>query len=128
MSTTRERSLWELITAAILVGFLVGFVAVLCIGNYYRAKRAMERQRERRLRATAGSTPYDSPRSLHSSATESTANTMDHNERKQLLGRQLPELPRRRGLNSFVNEEQHDLLLFPDRDSTEHEQPKIMRV
>lgn len=127
MSNPRERSLWELVSAAVLVGFLVGFVAVLCIGNYYRAKRAMERQRERRLRTQgAGSTPYDSPRSLHSSATESTANTMDNNERKHLLGRQLPDLPRRRGLNSVHEEAPHDLLLFSDRDSTE--QAKIMRV
>ena len=35
--------------AVIFVGFLVGFISVLCIGNYYRAKRAMERQRQRRL-------------------------------------------------------------------------------
>ena len=31
------------------VGFLVGFITVLCIGNYFRAKRAQERQRQRRL-------------------------------------------------------------------------------
>lgn len=31
------------------VCFLIGFVAVLCLGNYYRALRAMERQRQRRL-------------------------------------------------------------------------------
>jgi len=30
-------------------GFLVGFITVLCIGNYFRAKRAQERQRQRRL-------------------------------------------------------------------------------
>lgn len=36
------------------VGFLTGFVAVLCIGNYYRAKRAMERQRQRRLARLSG--------------------------------------------------------------------------
>lgn len=29
--------------------FLVGFITVLCIGNYFRAKRAQERQRQRRL-------------------------------------------------------------------------------
>jgi hypothetical protein len=27
----------------------VGFITVLCIGNYFRAKRAQERQRQRRL-------------------------------------------------------------------------------
>lgn len=31
------------------VVFLVGFISVLCIGNYFRAKRAQERQRQRRL-------------------------------------------------------------------------------
>lgn len=28
---------------------LVGFITVLCVGNYFRAKRAQERQRQRRL-------------------------------------------------------------------------------
>jgi hypothetical protein len=27
----------------------VGFITVLCIGNYFRAKRAQERQRQRRM-------------------------------------------------------------------------------
>lgn len=31
------------------MAFLVGFITVLCIGNYFRAKRAQERQRQRRL-------------------------------------------------------------------------------
>jgi len=31
------------------VGFLVGFITVLCIGNFFRAKRAQERQRQRRI-------------------------------------------------------------------------------
>jgi hypothetical protein len=127
----RERSLWELVVAAVLIGFLVGFVFVLCLGNYYRAKRAMERQRERRLRTQAGHAAMGSPHSLHSSATESTANTMDNinnHEKKYLLERrqqQLPELPRRRGFNAPSESPTEDLLLFPDRDS---EQPKIIRV
>ena len=33
----------------IFVGVLVGFITVLCIGNYFRAKRAQERQKQRRL-------------------------------------------------------------------------------
>jgi hypothetical protein len=36
------------------VGFLTGFVAVLCIGNYYCAQRAMERQKHRRLARLSG--------------------------------------------------------------------------
>ena len=27
----------------------MGFITVLCIGNYFRAKRSQERQRQRRL-------------------------------------------------------------------------------
>jgi len=46
---SRGRSLIELVLAVTFVGFLVGFVAVLCVGNYFRAKRAAERQRQRRL-------------------------------------------------------------------------------
>ena len=37
------------------VVFLVGFITVLCIGNYFRAKRAQERQRQRRLAKLAAS-------------------------------------------------------------------------
>jgi len=55
-------------------GFLVGFITVLCIGNYFRAKRAQERQRQRRLNkqaaaqqaqsgAQATSSSFASPRS-----------------------------------------------------------------
>ncbi|KAL7481242.1 hypothetical protein ACHAW6_006916, partial [Cyclotella cf. meneghiniana] len=34
--------------AICFVAFLIGFITVLCIGNYFRAKRAQERQRQRR--------------------------------------------------------------------------------
>lgn len=153
----RDRSLWELILATFFVAFLVGFVCVLCIGNYFRAKRAMERQRElrrRRANSSAGgsgtnqngsSHTTDSPRSL---ASESTANTdnqqnyhnVNNNERRYLLGggppqpRGPPELPRRRaGLLSGPSPSPptEDLLLFPDReggDGSGGEKPKIMRV
>lgn len=46
---TRGRSIFEVILAVCFTGFLVGFITVLCIGNYFRAKRAQERQRQRRL-------------------------------------------------------------------------------
>eukprot|EP00553_Chaetoceros_curvisetus_P012691 CAMPEP_0204639060 /NCGR_PEP_ID=MMETSP0717-20131115/41585_1 /ASSEMBLY_ACC=CAM_ASM_000666 /TAXON_ID=230516 /ORGANISM="Chaetoceros curvisetus" /LENGTH=103 /DNA_ID=CAMNT_0051659027 /DNA_START=144 /DNA_END=455 /DNA_ORIENTATION=+ len=46
---SRGRSIFEVIVAVCFVGFLVGFITVLCIGNYFRAKRAQERQRQRRL-------------------------------------------------------------------------------
>lgn len=42
---SRGRSLGEVILAVTIVGFVTGFVMVLCIGNYFRAKRAAERQR-----------------------------------------------------------------------------------
>lgn len=56
-----------------------GFVTVLCIGNYYRAKRAMERQRRRRLNVP------DSPRSSStvSSGGEQQALLLHH--RRDLL-------------------------------------------
>ena len=47
--SSRGRSLNETLIAAVFGGFLTGFIFVLCIGNYYRAKRAMERQKQRRL-------------------------------------------------------------------------------
>jgi Tfp pilus assembly protein PilV len=45
----RGRSLIEVILAVCFVAFLVGFISVLCVGNYFRAKRAQERQRQRRM-------------------------------------------------------------------------------
>ncbi|KAL7460281.1 hypothetical protein ACHAXS_000744 [Conticribra weissflogii] len=46
---SRGRSHNEAIAAIIFAGFLTGFIFYLCVGNYQRAKRAMERQRKRRL-------------------------------------------------------------------------------
>ena len=67
------------------VSFLIGFVAVLCIGNYYRAKQAMERQKHKRLAKLSGHRGngvigIDSPRSDHS-----TASTQFHDEHQQDL-------------------------------------------
>merc|ERR1719491_443885 len=45
----RGRSSNEFIAAIIFAGFLAGFIFYLCLGNYQRAKRAMDRQRKRRL-------------------------------------------------------------------------------
>lgn len=96
--STRGRSLTEVILAVIFVGFLTGFICVLCIGNYYRAKRAMERQRQRRLARLMGDNRgmmMDSPSTIASSPRSSNAS----DEEQYLLmstGRG-PELPRRRG-------------------------------
>lgn len=80
--------------AVTFVGFLTGFVVVLCIGNYFRAKRAQERQRQRRLaklgggggvvyeRDGGGSLP-DSPRSQYSAT--SSAYTDEGPEHHHLL-------------------------------------------
>ena len=50
--------------AVCFVGFLVGFITVLCIGNYFRAKRAQERQRQRRLAKLASQNNGDGRTSL----------------------------------------------------------------
>jgi hypothetical protein len=57
--------------AVCFVIFLVGFITVLCIGNYFRAKRAQERQRQRRLAKLAGTYPngdgnYEAPQPIES--------------------------------------------------------------
>ena len=67
------------------VSFLIGFVAVLCIGNYYRAKQAMERQKHKRLARLSGHrgngvVGIDSPRS-----DQSTTSTQFHDEPQDLL-------------------------------------------
>jgi len=63
---SRGRSIFEVILAVCFVGFLVGFIAVLCIGNYFRAKRAQERQRQRRLSKLTNTTPTHSGRTVRS--------------------------------------------------------------
>lgn len=86
---SRDRSLAEVLIAVVFVCFLLGFVTVLCIGNYYRAKRAMERQRQRRLARLAGNAGNgivglgvtESPKS-----TISGASSTNSNERRNLLG------------------------------------------
>ena len=76
----------EVLIAVTFVCFLLGFVAVLCIGNYYRAKRAMERQRQRRLAQLSshggnGVIGTESPRSTFSGASSAHSD-----EQKQFLG------------------------------------------
>mmetsp|Transcript_24853 Transcript_24853/g.71867 ORF Transcript_24853/g.71867 Transcript_24853/m.71867 type:complete len:159 (+) Transcript_24853:259-735(+) len=82
---SRGRSTIEIIVAVTFVGFLTGFVVVLCIGNYFRAKRAQERQRQRRLAKENGGYHYspDSPRSEFSAA--SSAYTDEGPEQQHLL-------------------------------------------
>ena len=101
---SRGRTTAEVILAAIFVGFLTGFVAVLCIGNYFRAKRAMEKQRQRRLaHLAAGHSTMDSPRSNYSSSGASSTNG---GEQQMLITTQQMEGRRRRG--------DEDLLIFSE--------------
>lgn len=104
---TRGRSLIEVLVAVTFVCFLMGFVVVLCIGNYYRAKRAMERQRQRRVARLSHSGNgfvgiIESPKS-----TNSVASSTQSVEQKSLLGGFNP-VSRRQNRDNGV-----DLLLHP---------------
>lgn len=127
---SRGRSIIEVIAVTIVVCFLTGFVAVLCIGNYYRAKKAMERHRQRRLARLSHGVGFPSggdvdrktdisPGSNYSAAT--SGGSTPANERQHLLARP-SELPRRR--NNNIND---DLLLFSN-ENDQQQQPTILRV
>lgn len=144
------RSLTEIIIAVVFTGFLTGFVTVLCIGNYYRAKIAMERQRQRRLEryslAGGGGGIDSSPKSQHSSGTSGgSTRTSDggsytglgenhivnnRNESQHLFLSPPPDIPRRR---PYTDPGSHDLLLFQDHEPIQQQQqqsrrPNVMRV
>ncbi|GKY94098.1 hypothetical protein MPSEU_000376200 [Mayamaea pseudoterrestris] len=101
--TSRGRSINEIIAVTIFVCFIVGFVTVLCIGNFYRAKRAMERQRQKRLArlSSNGGNGVEGVNRFVSSSPKSTS-TKSSEEIHLLSGAGLlgnnraPELPRRR--------------------------------
>lgn len=97
----------EVLIAVTFLCFVLGFVAVLCIGNYYRAKRAMERQRQRRLAQLSshggnGVIGAESPKS-----TTSVTSSIHSDEQRQLLlglaagrgGGMYPGEPRRRNVD-----------------------------
>lgn len=111
---SRGRSLVETILAVIFGGFLTGFILVLCIGNYYRAKRAMERQRQRRIARLSnggGNGVVDSP---HSAATSGGGSTRSNEEQAYLLGTGgagNDAAARRRTNNAMMPLVQEDLLL-----------------
>jgi len=130
MTFASGRSVAEVIGAVILVGFVTGFVAVLCIGNYFRAKKAMERQRQRRLArlsnvGRSGEEEGATRSPAHSSSATSGGSSTEHvasTERQHLLA---DRHPRRRNTG--------DLLLF-NIDEQQEQRPKqerelnIMRV
>ena len=88
---------------------MVGFVCVLCIGNYYRAKKALERQKQRRLARLANSNGgglgmngvvVDSPKSSTTSGSDMET------ERQHLLAAAQPS--RRRNNNNNNNDMMSD--------------------
>jgi hypothetical protein len=103
---SRGRSLTEVLIAVTLLCFVLGFVAVLCIGNFYRARRAMERQRQRRLAQLSshggnGVIGAESPKS-----TNSVTSSIHSDDQRQLMlgsdgrgGGMYPGEPRRRNVD-----------------------------
>ncbi|CAB9497632.1 expressed unknown protein [Seminavis robusta] len=116
---SRGRSMTEVLTAAIFLGFLVGFIVVLCVGNFYRAKRASERQRQRRLarmgQKNGGTNELvDSPKSSSTNSGSAAADV--ETERQHLLARLMPTSRRR---NNHVDHDKSDTdsLLFQVNDA-----------
>lgn len=153
---SRGRSIVEVIVAVTFVGFLTGFVAVLCIGNYFRAKRAMERQRQRRLAGDGGSreieSQFESPRSQYSAGSSLYSDGGEHQrllddhrqvgKEQQSLRRQpgngaqieghypSQQYRRRQHLSEQVstsNNGEEDLLLF-EENTPKHDGSDIMSV
>mmetsp|Transcript_37152 Transcript_37152/g.54655 ORF Transcript_37152/g.54655 Transcript_37152/m.54655 type:complete len:158 (-) Transcript_37152:489-962(-) len=108
---SRGRSIVELILAVTFASFLIGFIAVLCIGNYFRAKKAMERQRQRRLErlglgGNASTSSYNSRTTDNGSRESGSYESGDSgqflspstlgDENQSLLGSTTHHLPRRR--------------------------------
>jgi len=111
---SRGRSLVETILAVVFGGFLTGFILVLCVGNYYRAKRAMERQRQRRLAKFSnggGNGVVDSPHSVATSGGSTGGGGSE--EHVYLLGNntQSEAARRRNNNNTMIPLVQEDLLL-----------------
>ena len=68
----------------VIVSFLLGFVVVLCIGNFYRARKAMERQKQRRLARLLGGGNQNTSEGFQSPASQTSS--MYSEERQSLLG------------------------------------------
>ena len=142
----------EIIVAVVFVGFLTGFVTVLCIGNYFRAKRAQERQRQRRLaniltsshaaqaafndghhhRLAGELSPQSEPSSASSGAAERAHPSSSDPERTRLLANTASGTQRRanaaRSLMNF-GEPGDDLLCLEEEDGGPHSRaPNLMSV
>ena len=77
---SRGRTSTEVLVAVGSVCFLVAFMAVLCVGNYYRAKRTMHKQQQRRLDRQRAATNITnaSPKSILSSSSSTTGGGSMH--------------------------------------------------
>jgi len=127
---SRGRSLGELMVAVAFAGFLIGFVAVLCVGNFLRAKRAMERQRSRRLEKQGegknlNNNIMGSPYSSQSGSASwgNWSNNDGGGERTHLLREDgMAHRPRKNQQQQqqptdFLSDESHSLLLHVETDS-----------
>lgn len=104
---SQGRSQFEVVLAVTYVGFMVGFVAVLCVGNYFRAVRAAERQRQNRLdnQGSARVRP-SSPRS-GVSGDSSLYGEEGHGESVILLGQYQTANQRRNASSNQFSSPQH---------------------
>jgi len=108
----------------------IGFVCVLFIGNYYRAKKASEKQKQRRIArlfsnggtATANGVLVDSPKSKSSSTSGSSAlhndDTME-TERQHLLKKPSQQQQQQRRRNHNHNNNHQNLMHHQMLDETE---------
>jgi hypothetical protein len=135
------RSMFVLILAAVFVGFSTGFLLVLCFSNYFRAKRAMDRQRQKRLARLSngagngvvtessvgvGAKNVILTSTLHNSSDASNSFEDDGNEQRRLMEsqskyshQQHPQVAptRRRNLADV----EQDLMIF-EKAETDHSQ------
>jgi NAD(P)H-hydrate repair Nnr-like enzyme with NAD(P)H-hydrate dehydratase domain len=119
---SRGRSAQEIMVVVLGVGFLVGFVVALCYQNYARAKRAMERQRQRRLAKLLSQQPPTSSghvmlvgghaENTGGSPTKSTSSAGSSGGEQQYLLSSVAQTNRQRRANP--PELVHDLLLQPN--------------
>ena len=83
---------------------------MLCIGNYYRAKRAMERQKQRRLARLTGR-PGNGVGGMDSPSSATSSHISDH-EQQHLLGGAMNATMKQQTARRRNNEEAPDALLL----------------
>lgn len=115
---SRGRSIIELVFAVTFVGFLVGFIAVLCIGNYLRARRAMERQRQRRISRQLGKTHNGSEDGSYNSR-DSSNNHYEEGDYSPMIAQITPNAERQNLLNNRRQQQSHSNQ-YRDQDATKN--------